>query len=260
MTYLMAIVLGVVQGVAEFLPISSSGHLTLFQHFFGMETPDALFTILLHFATLLAVCVYYWDDIWEMVLEFFRFFGDLFSRTPSRGEPPVRITLYQAMPKGDKLEFIVQKAVELGAAEIVPVLTSRCISRPDPRTMEKKRERLQKIALEAAKQSGRGMIPRVGPLLSWKEALEGMNRDQLAILFYEEAREPLGPLLRSRPASVSLLIGSEGGFSPEEAREAEERGLRPCTMGPRILRCETAPLYALSAITYSYENQEETQT
>ena len=88
MTYLMAIVLGVVQGVAEFLPISSSGHLTLFQHFFGMETPDALFTILLHFATLLAVCVYYWDDIWEMVLEFFRFFGDLFSRTPSRGEPP----------------------------------------------------------------------------------------------------------------------------------------------------------------------------
>ncbi len=185
---------------------------------------------------------------------------EVLSSGPSRGEPPVRITLYQAMPKGDKLELIVQKAVELGAAEIVPVLTSRCISRPDPRTMEKKRERLQKIALEAAKQSGRGMIPRVGPLLSWKEALEGMNRDQLAILFYEEAREPLGPLLRSRPASVSLLIGSEGGFSPEEAREAEERGLRPCTMGPRILRCETAPLYALSAITYSYENQEETQT
>ena len=88
MSYLMVIVLGAVQGVAEFLPISSSGHLTLFQHFFGMDTPDNLFNILLHFATLIAVCVYYWRDIWEMILEFFRFLGDLVSRTPSRGEPP----------------------------------------------------------------------------------------------------------------------------------------------------------------------------
>ena len=88
MSYMMAVVLGVVQGVAEFLPISSSGHLTLFQHFLGMPEPDNLFNILLHFATLIAVCVYYWRDIWEMILEFFRFFGDLFSRTPSRGEPP----------------------------------------------------------------------------------------------------------------------------------------------------------------------------
>ena len=88
MSYIMVVVLGVIQGVAEFLPISSSGHLTLFQHFFGMSEPDNLFNILLHFATLIAVCVYYWRDIWEMILEFFRFFGDLFSRTPSRGEPP----------------------------------------------------------------------------------------------------------------------------------------------------------------------------
>ena len=84
----MVVVLGVVQGVAEFLPISSSGHLTLFQHFFGMPEPDDLFNILLHFATLIAVFVYYRRDIWEMILEFFRFFGDLFSRTPSLGEPP----------------------------------------------------------------------------------------------------------------------------------------------------------------------------
>ena len=88
MNYLMVVVLGVVQGVAEFLPISSSGHLTLFQHFFGMPEPDDLFNILLHFATLIAVFVYYRRDIWEMILEFFRFFGDLFSRTPSQGEPP----------------------------------------------------------------------------------------------------------------------------------------------------------------------------
>ena len=84
----MVVVLGVVQGVAEFLPISSSGHLTLFQHFFGMPEPDDLFNILLHFATLIAVFVYYRRDIWEMILEFFRFFGDLFSRRTGQVEPP----------------------------------------------------------------------------------------------------------------------------------------------------------------------------
>ncbi|MCI9156861.1 MAG: undecaprenyl-diphosphate phosphatase [Lawsonibacter sp.] len=84
----MAIILGFVQGVAEFLPISSSGHLTLFQHFFGMEEPDQLFNVLLHFATLLAVCVVYWRDIWNMIVEFFRFFGDMFSKEPRRGNPP----------------------------------------------------------------------------------------------------------------------------------------------------------------------------
>ena len=88
MTYLMSAVLGFVQGVAEFLPISSSGHLTLLQHFFGMEEPDNLLNILLHFATLLAVCVYYFQDVVEMILEFFRAIRDMFSRRPSRGNPP----------------------------------------------------------------------------------------------------------------------------------------------------------------------------
>ena len=84
----MSAVLGFVQGVAEFLPISSSGHLTLFQHFFGMPEPDQLFNVLLHFATLLAVCVVYWRDLWEMIVEFFCFFGDLFSHRSYRGNPP----------------------------------------------------------------------------------------------------------------------------------------------------------------------------
>ena len=88
MTYFMSAILGFVQGVAEFLPISSSGHLTLFQHFFGMEEPDQLFNVLLHFATLLAVCVVYWQDIWEMIVEFFRFFGGVFSHSTYRGRPP----------------------------------------------------------------------------------------------------------------------------------------------------------------------------
>ena len=88
MSYFMSAILGFVQGVAEFLPISSSGHLTLFQHFLGMPEADQLFNVLLHFATLLAVCVVYWQDIWEMIVEFFSFFGDVFSHSSRRGNPP----------------------------------------------------------------------------------------------------------------------------------------------------------------------------
>ena len=115
MTYFMSAVLGFVQGVAEFLPISSSGHLTLFQHFFGMPEPDQLFNVLLHFATLLAVCVVYWRDIWDMVVEFFAFFGDLFSRRSYRGNPPEArrmvlliivgtLPLFLVLPIKDKVE------------------------------------------------------------------------------------------------------------------------------------------------------------
>lgn len=115
MTYFMSAVLGFVQGVAEFLPISSSGHLTLFQHFFGMPEPDQLFNVLLHFATLLAVCVVYWRDIWEMIVEFFSFFGDLFSHRSYRGNPPEArrmvlliivgtLPLFLVLPIQDKVE------------------------------------------------------------------------------------------------------------------------------------------------------------
>ena len=115
MTYFMSAILGFVQGVAEFLPISSSGHLTLFQHFFGMEEPDQLFNVLLHFATLLAVCVVYWRDIWEMIVEFFSFFTDLFSHRRYRGNPPEArrmvlliivgtLPLFLVLPIKDKVE------------------------------------------------------------------------------------------------------------------------------------------------------------
>lgn len=175
-------------------------------------------------------------------------------RRPSSSELPCCVLLYQALPKGDKLELIVQKAVELGVFAVVPVLTSRCVSRPDPKGMEKKRERLQKIAREAAGQSGRGLVPEIRPLLSFGDALGEMGESPCPILFYEEAQGPLGPLLEPRPGELALMVGSEGGFSPGEAEEARERGIRLCTMGPRILRCETAPLYALSAVGFFYEN------
>lgn len=126
----MSAVLGFVQGVAEFLPISSSGHLTLFQYFFGMEEPDQLFNVLLHFATLLAVCVVYWRDIWEMIVEFFRFFGDMFSRRPRRGHPPEArrmvlliivgtLPLFLVLPVKDQVETLGNNPVFVSCALLV---------------------------------------------------------------------------------------------------------------------------------------------
>ena len=172
----------------------------------------------------------------------------------SLAEPPVFVTLYQSLPKGEKLDLIVQKAVELGVGAIVPVLTRYCVSRPEKKAMEKKRERLQKIALEAAKQSGRGRVPEVLPGMDFSGALASMARDPVGVFFYEKAQGPLGQVLEEKPSALSMMVGPEGGFSPEEAQAAQAAGLSLCTMGPRILRCETAPLYALSAVMYHYEN------
>ena len=130
MTYLMSAVLGFLQGVAEFLPISSSGHLSLFQHFFGMEEPDSLFNILLHFATLIAVCVYYFQDVMEMIVEFFRGVAALFSRTPSRGNPPEgrrlvllvivgTLPLFAVLPVESKIEMLGGSPVFVSCALLV---------------------------------------------------------------------------------------------------------------------------------------------
>ena len=176
---------------------------------------------------------------------------DILSSGPSRGEPKARIRLYQALPKGEKLELIVQKAVELGAAEIIPVLTSRCISRPSLKAMDKKIARLQRIAYEAAKQCGRGIIPQVGPLLEFDKAAAQMAESELAILFYEECQTELSRLLSgAAPASVSIMIGCEGGFSASEVELAANLGVSVASLGSRILRCETAPIAALSVILH----------
>lgn len=170
---------------------------------------------------------------------------------PSKGEPKVEVTLYQAMPKADKLETIIQKAVELGVHRIVPVLSSRCISRPNKKAMQKKLARYQKIALGAAKQCGRGRVPEVAPMIDFKSAVQQMKEDELAILFYENAQAPLKETLSAKfNQKVSILVGSEGGFDPSEADYALEQGLLSLSLGSRILRCETAPLAAITAIMY----------
>ncbi len=171
---------------------------------------------------------------------------------PSMSEPRTQVTLYMALPKGDKMELIVQKTTELGVSDIVPVLTARCVSRPDARTLEKKIDRWGKIAAEAAKQSGRGRIPCVHPARTLEAALADAAQAEAALLLYEgERMQGLRAALTARaPRTVSILVGPEGGFAPEEAQQAQDAGLVSVSLGPRILRCETAPIAALACILY----------
>ena len=170
----------------------------------------------------------------------------------SETEAQVQVSVYMAFPKADKLEHVIQKATELGAYEIVAFPSARCISKPDDKSLAKKLERWQKIAASAAEQSGRGRIPRVTTLPSYKAALERAALADKALLFYENERATtLRMALKSSPyKTVSLLTGPEGGLEEAEVKQALDAGLQVCTLGKRILRCETAPLCALSAVMY----------
>ena len=166
-------------------------------------------------------------------------------------EAPVKASVYMAFSKGDKFEHVVQKATELGAFEIVVFPSARCVSKPDNKSVQKKLDRWQKIAVAAAEQSGRGRIPRVLALNSYSDALCRAKESDIAILFYENERaQTLRSTLKNNYTSVSFLTGPEGGFEPSEVHQAIDAGLEVCTLGKRILRCETAPLCALSAIMY----------
>lgn len=166
---------------------------------------------------------------------------------PSKSEPSVQITLYQAYPKQDKLELIIQKTTELGVTRIVPFISSRCIARPDEKSYRKKQERMQKIAEEAAKQSGRGIIPEIAPLMTMKQALEDMKNSELKLFCYENGGEKLSSISVAEAKSIAVMIGSEGGFERAEAEAAEELGATQIWLGERILRCETCPI-AITAI------------
>lgn len=173
-------------------------------------------------------------------------------RQESETEAGVRVSVYMAFSKGDKLEHVIQKATELGAYEIVAFPSSRCVSRHDEKSLRNKLERWQKIAASAAEQSGRGRIPRVVAVSSYGAALERAARADKALLFYEnEQATTLRMALESGSyTSVSLMTGPEGGLEPSEVAQAAAAGLTICTLGKRILRCETAPLCALSAVMY----------
>ena len=175
------------------------------------------------------------------------------SEAPSRAEPGVFCSVYMAFAKAEKLEHVVQKATELGAAELVAFPSARCVSRPDERSLAKKLERWQKIAASAAEQSGRGRIPQVLALPSYEAALQRAAQAELAVCFYEnEEQRTFRAAIESAPfRTAALLTGPEGGLERSEVEQAQRAGLQICTLGSRILRCETAPLCALSALMYA---------
>ena len=175
------------------------------------------------------------------------------SADPSQSEPKVACSVYMAFAKADKFEHVIQKATELGAAELVCFPSVRCVSRPDEKSLVKKLDRWQKIAASAAEQSRRGRIPQVIALPSYSSALKRAAEADLAVCFYEnEEQLTFRAAIEAAPfRTASLLTGPEGGFESEEVRQAAEAGLKICTLGSRILRCETAPLCALSALMYA---------
>ena len=191
---------------------------------------------------------------------------------PSAGEPTVKCTVFIAYAKGDRLDYAVQKSVELGAYEINIFPSQRCISTPGDKG-EKKISRLQKIALETAKQCGRGVIPNVSSSESFKMSIELATSSDVSILPYEsEDKLSLKQALNkgfenvyayendaevaigASSISISIMTGPEGGFTSQEIEHAKSKGMSIVTLGPRILRCETAPIAALSAIMYHTGN------
>ena len=176
------------------------------------------------------------------------------SRKPCENEPDVFVTLYQALPKGDKMDYIVQKCVELGVSRIVPMLTARCVSRPDANSLRKKRARWQKIALQAAMQSRRGIIPEITDCVSLQKAAEMTRENEQTVFFYEMGGAPVREIVTGKPRTLGMFIGSEGGFAQDEVDLARQNGSKTATLGKRILRAETAPLAALSIIMYQTGN------
>lgn len=173
---------------------------------------------------------------------------DILRREQNGSEPTIEVALYQCLPKGDKMDGIVKRCVELGVHTIVPVISKRCVSRPQAAALEKKIVRYGQIAYEAAKQSGRGIVPRVCAALELEAALAQIaSGGGCPVFLYEAERERT---LRSAPAAQAyqIVVGPEGGFDTAEATLARSLGMEPYTLGPRILRTETAGACALAAL------------
>lgn len=190
----------------------------------------------------------------------------ILSSTPIDTEPPFAARLFQALPKGDKLDTVIQKAVECGVTRVTPFESSRCIVRAKPEAEARKTERRCRIAEEAAKQCGRGIIPTVDPTVSFAEALRLAEAADLILFCYEGSGvTPLPAVLEQahatleeawkigRTPEIAIFVGSEGGYSPEEAEAARAAGAAMTGLGKRILRTETASGFVLSCLVYALE-------
>jgi 16S rRNA (uracil1498-N3)-methyltransferase len=184
---------------------------------------------------------------------------------PSDNEPPYKIRLYQALPKSDKLDIIIQKAVESGVSEIIPFESERCVVKIDNDIdkEQKKLDRRRRIALEAAKQCGRGVIPEVKLPMSFDKMLNDASECGLRLFFYEgDGTLSLRDLLTQKYPretderkfeEIAVVVGAEGGFSIAETQKALEHGFEMCGLGKRILRCETASALALACLSFWFE-------
>lgn len=171
----------------------------------------------------------------------------ILNSTECEQEPDVKVSLYIALMKGDKIDDVVRKAVELGAYEITPFLSARCISRPDEKSLKKKLARWQKIADNAASQSRRGVIPRVNPCIDLRDIPEATANADTSVVFYECGGEKLSAIIHGKVGSIALITGSEGGFEQEEIDFLTAHDVKVATLGKRILRAQTAPVAALCA-------------
>ena len=176
-------------------------------------------------------------------------------KAPSESEPPYKIRLYQCLPKGEKFETVIQKAVECGVCEIIPVQSSRCIAVLKDSAADKKLTRFNRIAEEACKQSGRGRLVKVLPPVSYREAMKAMKESETAFLCYEneDGLTLSGFLPKEAPREIAFLVGPEGGLSPEEVVMAKDAGIMPVSLGKRILRTETAAPFVLALLAGKYE-------
>ncbi|WP_110462035.1 16S rRNA (uracil(1498)-N(3))-methyltransferase [Ruminiclostridium sufflavum] len=180
--------------------------------------------------------------------------ADIINKETNLTESELKVTLYQGLPKADKMDLIIQKCVELGVNAIVPVITERCISKINTdKDAKNKVSRWQKIALEAAKQSDRGIVPKIFMPVRFSEAVELASKSNLSVIPYEKESSTGFKAIVSKCFAVetaSIFIGPEGGYTEQEIQLAESKGIKKLTLGPRILRTETAGIVALSLMMY----------
>lgn len=185
---------------------------------------------------------------------------EILDKKPSESEPDVKVTLFQALIKGDKFDAVVQKAVELGVCRIVPVISERCVSRPDPKQLQKKIERWQKISKSAAMQCGRSYVPEICQAVDYKTSLEMISEADCGFVCYEaQPHQPMKHIfekasIQKKSETYSFFVGPEGGISDAEANLAESKNIPLASLGKRVLRTETAPVCVISAIMYHSDN------
>ena len=183
---------------------------------------------------------------------------DINQKRKNESEPDIEVTLCTCLLKGDKFESVIKHSVELGVSQITPIISTNCVSRPDTKSLDKKTQRWQKIANEAAGQCGRGILPTVNKTLELSEFAKNIKDFDLVLFFYEVDGVPLGETLWDNDSAkkIAIITGAEGGFTAKEAEMLSNAGAKTISLGKRILRAETAPLAALTGVMLLTDNLE----